>query len=249
KSGTSASGSPAAGSSIRTKRGSVASARATPSLRSSPCARAPAGEFACSASPSSSSSSAARRRAARTRAPEPRAAVSTFSRTDRFRKEWLCWNVRARPARPLRCGVHEVMSLEPSSTLPELGKSKPVIRFTSVVLPAPSGPMSPTTSCRCRLTETSLSAWMPSKARETAVARSESPGHLCALLDRASVNATVLREGYHLLRLQQLDERLLVVLDLHDPPWPPGHAVQLGREGDRSRDGREVVELLECLGE
>ena len=36
--GTSASGSPAAGSSSSTKRGSVASARATPSRRSSPCA-------------------------------------------------------------------------------------------------------------------------------------------------------------------------------------------------------------------
>ena len=46
KSGTSASGSPAAGSSISTKRGSVASARATPSRRSSPCASAPAGDSA-----------------------------------------------------------------------------------------------------------------------------------------------------------------------------------------------------------
>ena len=33
-----------------------------------------------------------------------------------------------------------------SSTEPELGRSKPVMTFTSVVLPAPFGPMSPTTS-------------------------------------------------------------------------------------------------------
>src|SRR5581483_11978108 len=46
KSGTSASGRPAAGSSIRTKRGAVASARATPSFRSSPCASVAAGRAA-----------------------------------------------------------------------------------------------------------------------------------------------------------------------------------------------------------
>ena len=43
KSGTSASGSPAAGSSMSTNLGAVASARATPSLRSSPCASVAAG--------------------------------------------------------------------------------------------------------------------------------------------------------------------------------------------------------------
>src|SRR5204862_530011 len=44
--GTSASGRPAAGSSRSTKLGSVASARATPSRRSSPCASAAAGTSA-----------------------------------------------------------------------------------------------------------------------------------------------------------------------------------------------------------
>src|ERR1700675_1493520 len=43
KAGTSASGRPAAGSSMRTKRGEVARARATPRRRSSPCGSDPAG--------------------------------------------------------------------------------------------------------------------------------------------------------------------------------------------------------------
>ena len=58
--GTSASGRPAAGSSISTKRGSVASARATPSRRSSPCGRARRGRMPRRSSPSSPRSSVAR---------------------------------------------------------------------------------------------------------------------------------------------------------------------------------------------
>ena len=44
------------------------------------------------------------RRVPRGSAPEPSAATSTFSRTDRAANERLCWNVRASPARPRRCG-------------------------------------------------------------------------------------------------------------------------------------------------
>ena len=62
-----------------------------------------------------------------------------------------------------------------------VGKSKPVITFTSVDLPAPFGPISPTTSCRCSSSETSCSACTPSKERETEEARSVSPGLLCCL--------------------------------------------------------------------
>ena len=73
KSGTSASGRPAAGSSSSTKRGSVASARATPSRRSSPWASDAAGWSAYAARPSRPSSSSARRVASRGEAPTPSA--------------------------------------------------------------------------------------------------------------------------------------------------------------------------------
>ena len=124
-SGTSASGSPAAGSSISTKRGSVASARATPSRRSSPCASAPP---AHRARRRARAARAARRPAAAPRAaarPTPSAATSTFSRTVSPRNERLCWNVRAIPARPRRCGLQRVTSRSSSSTVPEVGESKP----------------------------------------------------------------------------------------------------------------------------
>ena len=51
-----------------------------------------------------------RARASRARRPTPSAATSTFSRTVRPRNERLCWNVRASPARPRRCGLQPVTS-------------------------------------------------------------------------------------------------------------------------------------------
>ena len=108
---------------------------------------------------------------------EPSAATSTFSRTLSDANDRECWNVRARPARPRRCGLHRVTSRPDSSTVPAVGKSKPVSTFTSVVLPAPFGPISPTTSWRCSSSVTSRRAWTPWKWRETPVARRVSPGH------------------------------------------------------------------------
>ena len=108
-SGTSASGRPAAGSSISTKRGSVASARATPRRRSSPCGER--GGRRVRVARRARAARAARRLAARARAaaPTPSAATSTFSRTDSERKAWLCWNVRASPCRPRRWALHDVI--------------------------------------------------------------------------------------------------------------------------------------------
>ena len=178
KAGTSASGKPAAGSSMRTNRGVVARARATPRRRSSPCASEPAAVSAYDARCNDPSSSPARRRASRGGAPTPSAATSTFSRTDRLRNERLCWKVLASPARPRRCGLQRVMSRPSSSTEPSSGKSKPVRTLTSVDLPAPFGPMSPTTSFRWSSRVTPWSAWTPSNERETSAARSSAPDRL-----------------------------------------------------------------------
>ena len=82
-------------------------------------------------------------RGAGARAPIPSAATSTFSRTLRSRNERLCWNVRARPERPRRCALHLVTSRSSSSIVPAVGVSKPLMRLTSVDLPAPFGPIRP----------------------------------------------------------------------------------------------------------
>ena len=126
-SGTSASGSPAAGSSMSTKLGSIASARATPRRRSSPCASEPAGcvlpaRSGCSR-PSSSSARARAPRAARRRrrARRPRRSRARV----RSRNDFECWNVRASPARPRRCGLQPVISRPSSSIVPARREVEP----------------------------------------------------------------------------------------------------------------------------
>ena len=114
-SGTSASGRPAAGSSRSTN---AARSRARARRRAAARRRARARPRAASASGQSRAARAARppARARAGRAPTPSAATSTFSRTVRPRKERLCWNVRASPARPRRCGLQPVTSRPSSST-------------------------------------------------------------------------------------------------------------------------------------
>ena len=70
------------------------------------------------------------------------------------------------------------MSRPSNSTVPPLGRSKPLSTFTSVDLPAPFGPISPTTSARPSSSVTSRKACTPSKDRDTEEARSVSPGLL-----------------------------------------------------------------------
>ena len=88
------------------------------------------------------------------------AATSTFSRTVSDENSLRFWNVRTRPARAMEWEGSDVSPISPSCTSPEVGSTMPVITFTSVVLPAPLGPIKPTIS---RL-ETSIEA--PSSARK-----------------------------------------------------------------------------------
>src|SRR5207302_7450315 len=125
-----------------------------------------------------------------------------------------------------------------------VGKSKPVSRLTRVVLPAPFGPIRPTTSCRCSSRETPRTAWIPSKERETAVARRVSPGHPFAVPVSASATRPLL-EADRLLRLPHPEVGLLVVLHLHDSPGPPRDAVQRRGVRDRPGDGRLILEVLD----
>ena len=134
---------PAAGSSRSRNRGEPERARARPSLRWSPYGSSSASRPAERASPIRSSSSVARARAARRRAPAPSAAASTFSCTVSRANERMPWNDLATPASENRRGCQFVASSPSTSTLPAVGRWKPVIAFRSVVLPAPFGPITP----------------------------------------------------------------------------------------------------------
>src|SRR6266702_8415838 len=84
-----------------------------------------------------------------------------------------------------------VMSLSSKVMLPELAGVTPQMVLTSVVLPAPLGPIRPSTSPFRTLSETSRSACRPLKCRNTFCRRRISdmfrppPKHACSKRDQA----------------------------------------------------------------
>src|SRR5579862_1623785 len=145
------------------------------------------------------------------------------------------------------------MSLSPSVIRPRVGRSNPVSRLTSVVLPAPLGPISPTASPAPSSRSTSESASTPSNARETPRARSESGPRVRAWATavnvrppaRASVDVRDLLGGV----LPDVDR--LVVVHLDHPVGPAGRAVRRDRvaEADRPAERLEVLQVREQAGE
>src|SRR4029077_2901673 len=111
-------------------------------------------------------------------------------------------------------------------TEPESGRSKPLTRLTRVDLPAPLGPIRPTTSPRPTASVTPASARTPSKERETAEARRVSPSLRSASICE-SVDKLDLRND---LRDDQPDDPRDVVLDLDHAVLPAEDRVQLRRE-------------------
>ena len=147
---------PAAGSSSRTSLGLAASARATPISLRWPWLRS-LGIFSaksCRRMISSAHSTCSRyRRSLRpgrimsviTECQVARsAAANMLSRTVRSSKSSSDWNVRVSPRRARWCGATPARSSPSKVTLPaEIGVN-PVIASMKVVLPAPFGPISPT---------------------------------------------------------------------------------------------------------
>ena len=70
-----------------------------------------------------------------------RAARATFSRTERARKMLVTWKVYTMPASARRHAGVRVMSRPSKRIRPALGRTRPQTMPTSVVLPAPFGPM------------------------------------------------------------------------------------------------------------
>src|SRR5205823_2058722 len=125
------------------------------------------------------------------------------------------------------------------------------ITFTRVDLPAPFGPIRPTTSCRCSSSVTSCNAFTPSKDRDTEEARSDSPG-LLSLSSASAVGGTLapgLGELRDDLRRHRAHIGRLVVLDLDHAVLPAEDRMQLRREADLAAENRNLVELLKLRGE
>ena len=191
------------------------------------------------------SSASARRRASRGRAPQPSAATSTFSRTLSDANEPQCWNVRARPARPRRCGDHRVTSWPPSSTVPagrevEPGEDVDERRLARAVRADQADDLVPVELERRR---------RGARGRPRSGVRRRWPGEHLRATGRSvrSGRGQSLVDLGHRLGLPHAHERLLVVLHLHDPPRTADDAVQLRREGDRPGDRGQGPEALEGL--
>src|SRR6267154_4452538 len=142
---------PAIGSSSSSRRGSPASAMAISSWRCSPWLSAAASVSARLASPTSARPCRAgrrrvssRRASARKRKEWPACACTaraTLSRAVNSRSTEVIWKERASPSRTRACVGRRVTSRPANWIVPESGLRLPVSWPTSVVLPAPLGPI------------------------------------------------------------------------------------------------------------
>src|SRR3990172_2386803 len=178
---------PLVGSSRKRSLGRSAYATATSRSLRSPWASPPASIRAfdsrpnrCSTSPASSST--ARSRAARAvsrRVLPSRAKIvsATLSCTVIWSNRLTSWKLRAIPSR-MRSWTDWRVSSAPSKTMrPASGRRSPLIRFTSVVFPAPLEPISPNSSPWFTTKSTSSTAWVsPNHFRTRVVSSSAMSG-------------------------------------------------------------------------
>ena len=166
-------GTPAAGSSSSSTRGFSATASAISSSLRLPYGNSLVRRSACSCRrncDSSASASAAmavswpmgihQRRAASCRLATAMARLCSGVSVG---NSWLIWKVRTRPRSTRWLALSEEMSWPSSSTRPSLAGSVPVSRFTSVVLPAPFGPISAWRAPRSMFSDTLSVATKPPK--------------------------------------------------------------------------------------
>jgi len=145
---------PLVGSSRRMTSGARANAVATSRSFLSPWGRCFAGVSRRPASPNSSATASAwavtsrsRSSAANHRRPRPSretTAACSASSTVSSGKTWTSWKLRARPIRASRPGPSPPTSRPLKYTRPAVGRASPVRTLTSVVFPAPLGPMTET---------------------------------------------------------------------------------------------------------
>ena len=164
------------GSSSSSRRGRVASERASSSSRAWPVGSVSAPRAARCVSPTSARTSSALAPALERSWDQRRrisAAARTFSRTDSEPKISRRWKVRAMPSRARLCGLRPVMSVPSKVIRPALMVCRPQMALKHVVLPAPLGPMSPVTEPASTVSFTPRNACTPPN-RTSACATSRS---------------------------------------------------------------------------
>ena len=176
RSSISASDSPPAGSSSSSSRGWATRARASATRFLIPNASCCGMASASPGAPTRSSASSAWPRSARSsrslRGSPPSAdqnparawrcaPIITFSSTDSRRNRPTPCSVRAMPSAASWCGCSRRSSAPSNRSRPGSGRTKPQSTFSSVVLPAPFGPMMPVTWRGAAASDTSSSAVSP----------------------------------------------------------------------------------------
>ncbi|GBD28783.1 hypothetical protein HRbin31_00804 [bacterium HR31] len=173
---------PAVGSSRTSSRGRLARARAISRMRWSPWDRVPAIRCAWPLRPVTSRIShvwsTTNRLAGRNSSKPLRAwarhAACTLSNTVNRGNTLAIWKVRPTPARHRRWAGQRVTSTPPNTTRPRSGSRTPVTRLNRVVLPAPLGPMTATTSPASTDRKAPRTAGKPLKERCRSSTRSSS---------------------------------------------------------------------------
>src|SRR5215467_9805504 len=167
---------PAMASSSSSTLGSLASALAISSRLRPGVPRLLAEASAAPASPTSPITSSALSRAAAAAWWRRKAPIITLSSTDIDSNVSGTWKVRAIPRRARCSGVSRVTSRPAKCTVPEVGWRSPVKQLKNVDLPAPLGPMSPSTSPSLTATEASSTALNAPKAIVSWLASSSMAG-------------------------------------------------------------------------
>src|SRR4051794_20589615 len=137
---------PEPGSSRRSSWGRVARARPSSTRRARPVGIESTGSSATDVSPTRSRISLVSALGSSFAFDQPfriSAATMMFSRAVSDPNTSSRWNVRAMFNRARLCGFWSVTSSSPMNTLPCVGVCSPVMTLNNVVLPAPSGPISP----------------------------------------------------------------------------------------------------------
>src|SRR5882724_650757 len=150
-------------SSSSSSRGRVASARASSRRLRCPVDSPRAWASTRSARPTEASAWCAASRATATSAVLRNAPTMTFSRTVMSENGRSFWKVRATPRCAISSGRSRVTSAPSRLTRPASARWKPVTRSKSVDLPAPFGPITPTSSPGATANETSRLAITPPK--------------------------------------------------------------------------------------
>src|SRR5215831_8326096 len=167
---------PAMASSSSSTLGSLASALAISSRLRPGVPRLLAEASAAPPSPTSPITSSALSRAAVAAWWRRKAPIITLSSTDIEPNVSGTWKVRAMPRRARCSGVSRVTFRPSKCTVPEVGWRSPVRQLKNVDLPAPLGPMSPSTSPSLTATEASSTALNAPKAIVSWLASSSMAG-------------------------------------------------------------------------